>query len=378
MSAPEPRPSIFQRMPLPVALVLGFTLLPIGIIIFPIAPEFGIPLLLISTRLLGRRFAWARRFNAWVDARWMSLRARLRGGSPGDGPSRWRWIFGTLFIIVCWQVIGTIFALVAAAGTGLTLDEFLPAEGYGATPLAPDRAALVIFAVMVSFIPFIAANLIAYRYILKLKLTRLFTQIGRFSGRRLMFGFAVWLALGLVGTLVFEIANPGVVEWSFNPAGALPYVAVALLLIPIQTTAEELLFRGWFLQWSDNGRRRRTTLAVFNGVIFALPHLANPEVAGEDLIRIVGYVGRCGLGMGDTARSHPGTRHRRACGEQSLCSSPRWLRWVCDPIGLALDDGSYSSDTGDSAGCDWCCRVCVDHRADRQDGAQYPNVELHM
>ncbi|MFM8935266.1 MAG: lysostaphin resistance A-like protein [Candidatus Limnocylindrus sp.] len=290
MSAPEPRPSIFQRMPLLTALVLGFTLLPIGIIIFPIAPEFGIPLLLISTRLLGRRFAWARRFNAWVDARWMSLRARLRGGSPGDGPSRWRWIFGTLFIIVCWQVIGTIFALVAAAGTGLTLDEFLPAEGYGATPLAPDRAALVLFAVMVSFLPFIAANLIAYRYILKLKLTRLFTQIGRFSVRRSMFGFAVWLALGLVGTLVFEIANPGVVEWSFNPAGALPYVAVALLLIPIQTTAEELLFRGWFLQWSDNGRRRRTTLAVFNGVIFALPHLANPEVAGDDLVRIVGYV----------------------------------------------------------------------------------------
>ena len=290
MSAPEPRPSIFQRMPLPLALVLGFTLLPIGIIIFPVTPEFGIPLLLISTRLLGRRFEWARRFNAWVDARWKSLRARLRGGTQGEGPSRWRWIFGTIFIIVAWQVVGTIFTLGAVAGAGLTFDEFLPAAGYGATTLAPDRAALVLLAVMVSFLPFIAANLIAYRYILKLKLTRLFTQVGHFSGRRVMFGFAVWLALGLLGTLVFEIANPGVVTWSFDPTGALPYVAVALLLIPFQTTAEELLFRGWFLQWSDNGRRRRTTLAVFNGVIFALPHLANPEVAGEDLIRIVGYV----------------------------------------------------------------------------------------
>ena len=27
-----------------------------------------------------------------------------------------------------------------------------------------------------------------------------------------------------------------------------------------------------------------------NGFIFALPHLANPEVGGEDLIRIVGYI----------------------------------------------------------------------------------------
>jgi len=105
-----------------------------------------------------------------------------------------------------------------------------------------------------------------------------------------MFGFGLWLILGLVGVFFIELANPGVVQWVFDPVGALPYVLVALLLIPIQTTAEELFFRGWILQWSDNGKRRRSVLAAVNGVIFALPHLANPEVAGEDLIRITGYV----------------------------------------------------------------------------------------
>jgi membrane protease YdiL (CAAX protease family) len=291
MSSPtEGRPSIFQRLPLPIALLIGFIMLPFGVVLLPLVPEIAIPMLLISTRLLGRKFEWARRFNGWIDQKWQAVRARLKGDPASARPALWRWIVGTLFIVLMWQVVGTIAMLAAVVGSGLTFDEFLPAEGYGAIPLAPERAALVLAAVMVGFIPFFAANLIAYRYILKSKVTRLFTQTRRFSAQRVLVGFTLWLAIGLVATLVFELANPGVVTWAFEPEGALPYVAVALLLIPIQTTAEELLFRGWFLQWSDNGRRRRTTLAVFNGVIFALPHLANPEVAGEDLIRILGYV----------------------------------------------------------------------------------------
>jgi membrane protease YdiL (CAAX protease family) len=139
-------------------------------------------------------------------------------------------------------------------------------------------------------VPFFFGNLFAYRYILKERVTRMFTLTGSFSTQRALAGFVIWLAIGLGGLLLLELVNPGVVRWTFNPVGALPYIVVALLLLPIQTTAEELFFRGWLLQWSDNGRRRRWVLATLNGVLFALPHLANPEVAGEDLIRIIGYV----------------------------------------------------------------------------------------
>jgi hypothetical protein len=81
---PEEKPSLIQRMPLPLALLLGFLLLPFGVILLPIAPEFGVPLLLVATRLLGRRFLWALRFNAWVDVKWQSLRARFRGKQAKD------------------------------------------------------------------------------------------------------------------------------------------------------------------------------------------------------------------------------------------------------------------------------------------------------
>ena len=81
---PKEKPSLIQRMPLPIALLLGFLLLPFGLVLLPIAPEFGVPLLLVATRLLGRRFHWARRFNASVDAKWQSLRARFRGKRAKD------------------------------------------------------------------------------------------------------------------------------------------------------------------------------------------------------------------------------------------------------------------------------------------------------
>lgn len=279
-----------HRLPLVIALSIGFVLLPLGVVLLPLVPELGIPLLLVATRLLGRRFAWARRFNAWIDSKWRALRARLAGDPATDRPALWRWIVGAVVILLVWQVLGAVASIAGIVALGLSPEEILPAGGFGIDPIAPERAAAVLFVILISFVPFLVGNLLAYRYILKRRIARLVTNTGSFSIRRTLIGFTVWFALGLAGTAAFELLNPGAVNWAFDPEGAAPYIAVALLLIPLQTTAEELFFRGWLLQWADNGRRRRSAVAIVNGFIFALPHLANPEVGGEDVIRIVGYI----------------------------------------------------------------------------------------
>lgn len=220
-----------------------------------------------------------------------SSQPNLAENSPSESrPSIWRWVLGTLLIVLVWQIAGTLLTIVAAVLAGMTFEEFLPDAGFTIGDLAPDRAALVLVVIMVSFIPFFVANFFAYRFILERKAIYLLTSVGRFSFRRVMSGFAVWLILGLVGTLIAAVLTPGSVTWTFNPAGILPFVLVAILLIPIQTTAEELFFRGWLLQWTDNGRRNAYVLALVNGLLFAFPHLTNPEVAGDDLIRSVSYV----------------------------------------------------------------------------------------
>ncbi len=59
-------------------LVIGFTLLPIGILISPLLPEFGIPIILLSTRFLQEKYEWARRLNVWVDAKFKAAKAWFR------------------------------------------------------------------------------------------------------------------------------------------------------------------------------------------------------------------------------------------------------------------------------------------------------------
>lgn len=54
--------------------------------------------------------------------------------------------------------------------------------------------------------------------------------------------------------------------------------AVAVTLMWLQTTAEEWLFRGYVVQWLSLSTGRPLVLAAVSGALFALPHLANPEV----------------------------------------------------------------------------------------------------
>lgn len=59
-------------------LVLGFVLLPIGMTLTPILPEFGVPIVLLSTRFLQEKYEWARRLNLWVDSKFASAKAKFR------------------------------------------------------------------------------------------------------------------------------------------------------------------------------------------------------------------------------------------------------------------------------------------------------------
>ena len=55
-------------------LVGGFVALIVGAIITLPLPEFGIPMVLLGTRLLGDRYRWARVLNQKVDAVWIKTK----------------------------------------------------------------------------------------------------------------------------------------------------------------------------------------------------------------------------------------------------------------------------------------------------------------
>jgi uncharacterized protein len=197
----------------------------------------------------------------------------------------WRWVLGTLFILGAWLIGGTLLGLALLPYTGInpsalfTTDDIMgamPSWGY-------------LFFALITFVPLFLGTLLAYRFILGIKLRYLFSTVTEFRWWRVALGVWVWAILIGGPVLVSIAAGSEAYTFSLNLATFLPYLAVALVLLPIQTTSEELFFRGWIIQWAARGSGNVFWLSGLSGALFALPHLLNPEVGGDFVGAFFGY-----------------------------------------------------------------------------------------
>ncbi|MDE5423746.1 CPBP family intramembrane metalloprotease [Ancylomarina sp. DW003] len=95
---------------------------------------------------------------------------------------------------------------------------------------------------------------------------------------RFFYAAGIWGGLMLINLIAEYFLNPGDFTLNFNVSTFIPLVLVALLLIPFQTTFEEVLFRGYLAQGVARWTRSRWMAAILPAVLFGLMHYANPEV----------------------------------------------------------------------------------------------------
>lgn len=175
----------------------------------------------------------------------------------------WHWLLGTYLIITIWFLGSPLL---------FNASDALLGSGSAWQQLARELS---------TFVPFFIATPLVWRYILKRDVALLINARGRVDVRRITHGFAVWFGISAVSSVVDYLVNPGSYRWSFSASTFVPYAIVILLLLPLQTSAEEFFFRGWILQWAHVWSV--PVKVVFGGVLFALPHLGNPEAAGHEL-----------------------------------------------------------------------------------------------
>jgi len=220
------------------------------------------------------------------------MNALPESSSPEILPARpklWRWILGTVIILFSWLIIGGLLTILVAEIFNLDLAVLTAVDDEGRALLrsyAPWQAAS---AVLISFIPLLLAPILLHRFLLRGKVKELFTRSGRSFAREVRIGALVMLSLILASSIPDFIFNNSDYKWSFDLEKFLPYLVIALLLIPMQTTAEEVFYRGWIQQRLEKGARSIWLVSTIGGLLFALPHLANPEVSGNIALPIIGY-----------------------------------------------------------------------------------------
>lgn len=188
-------------------------------------------------------------------------------------PKWWQWLIGALIAVIIWQVAGTVALLTSATAFDVpwdSLDTFPDVEPW-----------IALFIVLITFLPLFIVVPLLYPLLLRLPWKRLITPHASISFRRIWHGFFAMAAIIVPLSAIDLFLNEKDYTFTFDLWTFLPYILVCLVLLPVQTTSEEFLFRGWLLQWNDNGKFPKFLVVIINSSLFALPHMFNPEVKGE-------------------------------------------------------------------------------------------------
>ena len=149
---------------------------------------------------------------------------------------------------------------------------------------------------LMNFVPLFFGMVIALKVVGKTSLKEFVLGAGKsFNMKENLTILAVFAAGFALGNLT-DFNNTHLRGVTAGEFGGL--VLVMLALAWMQTTCEELFFRGVFLRWfckNDIGFNKKSILAtVFSTVLFALFHIANPEVTSlsgvERIVIMFAYV----------------------------------------------------------------------------------------
>ena len=145
-----------------------------------------------------------------------------------------------------------------------------------------------------SLIPFavgLAAVLLWTKYVHQQSLTSLTTSRKKIDWKRVFFAFFLWGTVTTAFLMIDYFVSPENYQWNFNLNKFLVLLVVAVILIPLQTSFEEYLFRGYLMQGLGVATKTRWFPLIFTSIVFGVLHIANPEVSKLGYELLIYYIG---------------------------------------------------------------------------------------
>lgn len=205
----------------------------------------------------------------------------------------WKYILGSIFIIGA-SALGQIPLGIAVAVKSLKSGK-IPTNTNDAINLLDSNLSL--FLIMLSFVFGFIGLVLVVKYFHKQSLLEVTTSRKKVDWYRVFFSFGLWALFTIIITLITYYANPGELVWNFKPVPFAILFVIATLLIPIQTSTEEYIFRGYLMQGFANLAKNKWFPLVMTSVIFGSMHILNPEVEKMGYFVLVYYIGT-GLFLG--------------------------------------------------------------------------------
>ena len=179
-----------------------------------------------------------------------------------------KWFFGLPLIYVAWVVVSFVMP---SFSTGYRMELLLN---------------------IMSYCAFILIALAVIKYFLKFPLAKLFSENGRMDFKGLLIGFGVMFVTTLATSFINMWLSPSQFTYTLSSGWVLDWI-LAFGLVIVAAILEELLTRAYiayFVQDSMETRPRWVLVyCLASGLLFAIAHFSNPEVAGSGAFYAMGF-----------------------------------------------------------------------------------------
>ncbi len=198
------------------------------------------------------------------------------------GNNKWYLYLVTILLVVAGSIIGQLpllaVLLAKAAQSGLDqaeLAELANSMDFGSIEMNQN---LTVFLMLLAFVVALVFLWIGVRFIHKKPFEALINPALKINWKKIFFSFGLWMAFTAILELIFYLLQPEIYSFQFEASNFLILLFIALLIFPLQTSFEELFFRGYLMQGLSLISKYRWIPLLITSIGFGAMHFMNPEV----------------------------------------------------------------------------------------------------
>ncbi|UUW08941.1 CPBP family intramembrane metalloprotease [Flavobacterium plurextorum] len=200
----------------------------------------------------------------------------------------WKYLLGSVFVITA-SFVGQVPFTIAVFWKSFSDKTGFPTDNDAALKIFEPN--LTLFLIMLSFAFALAGVYFVVKYIHHQTMLSVTTSRKKVDWSRVLFSFALWSVFSIASFSFLYFQAPEKFVWNFKLIPFLILVVIAVILIPIQTSTEEYVFRGYLMQGFANLAQNKWFPLMMTSLIFGFMHILNPEVTKMGYIIMVYYIG---------------------------------------------------------------------------------------
>ncbi|WP_461534042.1 lysostaphin resistance A-like protein [Sinomicrobium sp.] len=201
----------------------------------------------------------------------------------------WRYIIGVCVVFGGSQIIGAILL-----GGAMTVKALSGGEIDMSDPMAVLKIYDPNIMLVLMLLPFalgLLGLILWMKPIHNLPFKVLHSYRQKLDWKRVFFSFGLWGGISVLFIWVGYFISPEDYEWNFKLVPFVIMCVIAVVLIPLQTSFEEYIFRGYLMQGLGAFAKNRWVPLIITSVVFGLMHIFNPEIGKMGYIALVAYIG---------------------------------------------------------------------------------------